>query len=129
MKNIKLIKIDKLVCHEKINKKRLDKLLVRIQKDQKLRKPIVVDEKTLMILDGHHRYSVFKELGYKKIPCLLVNYLDSGVKLSFRRKYIKDKILKEAVLNMVKNKKLFPYKTTKHILSKRPVINIPLNSL
>ena len=32
-----------------------------------------------MIIDGHHRYTALKELGYKKAPVTLVNYFSDKI--------------------------------------------------
>jgi hypothetical protein len=39
--------------------------------------PIIADDKTLVILDGMHRWLAIQSLGYEKIPVLLVNALEN----------------------------------------------------
>lgn len=129
MKNIILVDVDKLICHEKINPKRLKKLLRQIKQDKILKKPLVVDEKTMIILDGHHRHLVFQQLGIKKIPCFLVDYLDKNIRVAFRRPEVRERLIKEIVMQKAKSGKLFPFKTTKHFLPLRPTINIRISSL
>lgn len=117
------IYIDKLICHERINRKRLEKIMTDIQKNKVLRKPVVVDRETMVILDGHHRYHALKQLGAKKIYCQIVNYFDTRIRVNFRRPDIRNRLIKEIILENVLSGNIFPYKTTRHILPERPVIN------
>ena len=93
-----------------------------------LKEPIIVDRKTNIILDGHHRYNCAKILGLKKIPAYLVNYLNKDIKVEKRREDIE--INKEIVINKAMHNELFPPKTTKHILKKKPnPVNMMLSDL
>lgn len=127
MNKIKLIDTSKLVCHEKIDKARLDQLIGRLKKDGMLKKPVVVDRESLVILDGHHRYQAFCKLGIKKIPCFVVDYFDPKIKVNFRRKDVGNKLIKEIILLYIRLGKIFPYKTTRHIVNNRPIINSKLD--
>lgn len=126
MNNIVFIRLEKLVCHEKVNNKRFKELMKQIKKDKKLKKPIVVDKDTMIILDGHHRHQVFLRLGIKKIPCFLVDYFDKNIKVGFRRPEIKNRLIKEIIIQKTKEGKILPYKTTRHILPFRPTVNYQL---
>jgi hypothetical protein len=125
-KKVKLIQVDKLVCHERINKKRLHVVMEDLQRTKVLHTPVVVDRKTLLILDGHHRCQAFVQLGIKEIPCLMVNYFDTDIEVTFRRIDMKQVLFKEIVLRKATEGKLFPFKTTKHRLPDRPIINVPI---
>ena len=117
MKNIKLISIKELKPHEKINKKNLEKIKNIIKSTANLKNPIIVDKHNLVILDGHHRTRALLDLGYKKIAVQLVDYYDSKIKVLGRRKNIKvtkGKIIDRALLG-----KLFPEKTSKHLVPQR----------
>ena len=76
-----------------------------------------------MVLDGHHRCHVFLRLGIPTIPCYLVDYFDDKITVTFRRADIKNKLLKEIILQKVAMGEVFPNKTTKHRLLNRPVVN------
>lgn len=125
--NIRQLNIRTLRFHERIDDVRLRKLTVEIMRDKMLRKPVVVDRATRMVIDGHHRCHVFLRLGIPTIPCYLVDYFDEKITVTFRRTDIKNKLLKEIVLQKVASGALFPYKTTRHRLVKRPIVNQPLS--
>lgn len=131
MKNgVVLIDIGKLKLHEAIDKRRLLELMAAIKNDGYLRNPIVVDQDSLVILDGHHRLEVLKALGYQKIPVFLVDYQSDQVKVFLRRKEMIMRLIKEAVIDRGENSQKFPHKTTRHLLPFRPRnINVRLRRL
>jgi len=118
MKNIKIIKIKELKAHEKTDRANLLKVEQKIKQANCFTCPIIVDNKNHIILDGHHRVKILKSLGYQKIPAFLVNYQDKQIKVLSRRKDIK--INKEIIVKNTLAKKLFPYKTSKHLIPNRP---------
>lgn len=126
---LKLVNIDNLKFHEDINPSRLSKLQAQISTDGHIKTPIIVDKKNMVILDGHHRFNCCKNLGLKKIPCVLVDYLeDSEIKVSSRKKNFK--ITKKIVIAAGINGFLFPHKTTRHSLPyKFKNLFIPLTNL
>lgn len=124
--DIRLVNINKLHYHEKVNRRRLKELEAKILKDGKLKKPVVVDKNTMLVLDGHHRCRIFVNLGIGKIPCQLVDYFDRNIKVNFRRQDIKNQLIKEIIITKAKKGYIFPYKTTKHLLIYRPIINFKL---
>lgn len=123
---IQQLAICSLHFHEKVDEARVRTLMCRIVRDKMLKKPVVVDRATRMVIDGHHRCHVFLRLGIPTIPCYLVDYFDEKITVTFRRPDIKNKLLKEIVLQKVANGVVFPYKTTRHRLLNRPSINQPL---
>lgn len=128
--NISLINPLSLRPHEEISHFKVLLLLFEIIFQGKFTKPILIDEQTFTILDGHHRYTVARILKFRFIPALSINYLnDSRVVVYSRRKNIPvDKCL---VLNKATSKSLFPIKTTKHIIKgiEIPRLSIPLIDL
>ncbi|AWR94652.2 ParB N-terminal domain-containing protein [Acidianus brierleyi] len=69
-----------LIPHEDVSKYRLFEIISRI-KDTSFMYPIIVDKSTYLILDGHHRYYASLFLKIRKIPVLLVDYMDSRIKI------------------------------------------------
>ncbi len=67
------MRIDKLKPHEAVIDSLVEQLLQDI-KQRGLIYPIIVDKNTFTILDGHHRTEVFRRLGLKKIPAILIDY-------------------------------------------------------
>jgi uncharacterized protein (DUF1015 family) len=131
MKNkIRLLAIDRLRDHEAVNKKRLKELVAQLEKVGYIKNPVVVDEKTLVVLDGHHRLAALKKLGINRIPCYLVDYASDEVKVYLRRKELMSTVIKKAVINMGISNRVFPQKTTRHLLKSRPrKVNIRLEAL
>lgn len=65
--------------HEETVRSSLDALVVLLRRDPVLRHPIVVDEKTGLVLDGTHRLAALVELNCHLAPCALVDYQDSRI--------------------------------------------------
>lgn len=111
----KILSINVLREHERVDFNRLEELREEIASDGVLKKPILVDKNTLTILDGHHRLNALRRLGLSKIPVVLVDYNDSHIVV---RKWGTDEILnKEEILRVARCGKLFPSKTTQHFFN------------
>ena len=114
---VEYIDIEKLKEHEEVIHNHLHCLCDEI-KESKWVYPILVDEKSLVILDGHHRFNALKKLGISKIPCILIDYQnDDIIHLDSWRDgevYTKKGVIEHALAGMK-----FPPKTTKHILLKK----------
>jgi ParB-like chromosome segregation protein Spo0J len=119
-----------LKCHEQVVEGRVEELRERIKDDGKLKRPIVVEKSSLVILDGHHRYHALKRMGLIKIPVQLVDYNNGEVRVYLRRKELLVELIKEAVLQRAREGRLFPNKTTRHLIKKRAgIINFPIGQL
>jgi L-serine kinase (ADP) len=122
------LSLKKLKPHEKVSPKRLAKLIRQISEQGYIANPIIVEKEHFIILDGHHRVKALLEMGYKKIPTVLVDYNDDDIVVISRRKKIK--VSKKIIVEMALKQKMFPYKTSKHAIPLRPKnINIPLKKL
>jgi hypothetical protein len=71
---IKLEEVEKLHIHEEVIPDILHKLTEEIRADGYFKHPLIVDSKTLVILDGMHRFAAAKKLGCRFIPVCLVDY-------------------------------------------------------
>lgn len=131
MKNqIVFVDINKLRCHEMVCAERLGQVKNDLLKRNYIKKPIVVDRKNNIILDGHHRVDALRQLGAKKVPAHLVDYLSNDVRVTLRRRNIFFQDTKQAVINCCAQGKLFPPKTTKHVINNIPKnINVPISHL
>ncbi|MCY0867993.1 MAG: DUF5603 domain-containing protein [Desulfurococcus sp.] len=80
-----LIDIDNLVIHEEIVEARLKELTEKIRRENAVDMPIVVapipGTSKYLIVDGHHRWAAVKALGYRRIPCIVIDYYSPDVKL------------------------------------------------
>lgn len=129
--------IEQLKPHEEGSPLYLELLKHEIIRDGVLKYPIVADEKTLVILDGMHRWLALQSLGYKRIPVLLVNALENPkIRIGTRRvhRYISDPnthITAKEVIEAGVSGKLMPPRTTRHFFPflKPPKIDCPLESL
>ena len=63
-----VINKDRLRPHERIVKKHVKRLGRLIERDGFIAEPIVVDKRTMIILDGHHRYRILQLLGVSFVP-------------------------------------------------------------
>ncbi len=129
MNKISLLKINTLKPHEATIPEKVMTLLWVVLKSGKWPHPIVVDEETSTIMDGHHRHKVALLLGLKVIPCYLVNYQKDVVVSSRRNNY---SITAETIIHYSSNQRVYPYKTTRHTLSdghKLPKINFLIKEL
>ena len=45
--------------------------------------PIVIDSKTMIIADGHHRYRVYKDMGLENIPVIKKDFKDDSERVLF----------------------------------------------
>ena len=134
---IVLMPIEQLKPHEKGSPLYLELLRHEIIKDGVLKYPIVADEKTLVILDGMHRWLALQSLGYKRIPVLLIDALENPkIRIGTRRvhRYISDPnmhITPKEVIEAGVSGKLMPPRTTRHFFPflKPPKIDYPLESL
>ena len=134
---IAIMPIDKLKPHEKGSPVYLKLLKQELLKDGVLKYPIIVDEKTGVILDGMHRWLALKGLGYTLIPVMLVNALrNPEIRIGKRRihRYIDDsppKITMEKVVSAALSGRLMKPRSTRHFFpfSKFQRINCPLQSL
>ena len=81
-------------------------------------KPIIVDRESMVILDGHHKWTAAKSLGLARVPVIMVDYLiDESVLVDVWPDCGKESITKTEVLEMGFSGDVFPPKTSSHTLS------------
>ena len=76
----KTAKISDLLPHEKINPIHVEKLKELIQHHEFFTKPIIIDQKTKLIVDGHHRFNAAMALGLSLVPVFEINYHQNRIK-------------------------------------------------
>jgi hypothetical protein len=90
--------------------------------------PITVERTTGIIMDGNHRWHAAVMLGLTHLPCILLDYADARVKVYEWEADIPFVI--DDIFRHVMSRKVFPYKTTRHIFSPAlPRTDIALSEL
>jgi hypothetical protein len=122
--------IDTLVGHEETIDERL---ATRVDKMERrgFYKPIIVDDASGTILDGHHKTAAARRLGLRRVPVLAVDYLaDERIAVDVWPGCGRDRVAKVDVLDMAAAGGLFPPKTSRHVFTfDLPVIAVELEAL
>ncbi len=125
---IDVVPINSLKSHEQIIEDHVRELMDDIKKRGILIKPILVDAKTMIILDGHHRVEALRRLGRQFIPAVLVDYDDECVTVSSWRPYWK--VSKDLVRRAGLSGCLLPPKTSRHkVCFEIPEVIYPIERL
>jgi septum formation topological specificity factor MinE len=137
LEDICLIDLEDLKEHEEIRPDYLEELKNEILGDGLLKMPIAVDQKTYIILDGHHRLHALKRIGCKRIPVILFDYQSPEIEVIPHREG--EIVTKEMVIQTALEGRRMPPKTSKHMILiegeqkhisiLETVINIPLDEL
>ena len=71
---IALEELCRLHIHEEIIPEKMRELVDKMPRDGVFIHPIIVDSKSLVVLDGMHRVAAAKEIGFRYIPVCFVDY-------------------------------------------------------
>jgi hypothetical protein len=77
--SLQLVDIDRFHLHEAFEPLRLNKTTESIKKDGFIRHPVIatrITQDRYLILDGVHRITALRQLGYNKVPAQIVNRED-----------------------------------------------------
>ncbi len=74
MVSITLLPLRELLPHEAVSAARVEAVARSILEAGRVFRPLIVDESTGLIVDGHHRYHALSALGARLAPALLVDY-------------------------------------------------------
>ena len=114
--------------HEDVVEGRFRGLADQILLDGFIRYPILVDSRTLVVLDGHHRLAAAKLLGLRFIPAILVDYDGDRVSVSSWRDGVT--VTKDMVREHGLKGNLMPPKTSRHrVCFEVPEVGVPLEVL
>ncbi len=115
-RRIQIISVDRCLPHEGIKQELVGQIASHIQNDGILKNPIVVTpyQGCFVILDGMHRFAAIRQLNIPAILIFEVDYFSEGVVLE--PPFAKKEILERAV-----SRNIFPPKSTRHLVSGRPL--------
>ena len=104
--------------------------MTEIRADGFLRKPILVEARHFVILDGHHRVEALRVLGCTRIPVYLVDYENAGITLTTWPGATVASVTKTEVVDHGVRGDPFPPKTTRHLVAiELEDVNVPLDDL
>lgn len=116
-----LVPIERLLPHEQIVQEVLEEVLSDVKREGGLREPILVAEGTYVVLNGHHRLAALTQMGARRIPAWVIDYLGEDVELErWPESTYLGAVTKQEVLAHARSSQLFPPKTTRHRL-RRPL--------
>ncbi|MCC9621397.1 hypothetical protein LPB41_06785 [Thalassospira sp. MA62] len=110
-----LVEVNELRPSEKCNEGRSRSLHRKIQAEGIWNYPILIEDGTGIIMDGHHRFAVAKSMALSYVPCVKLSYESPALKVyswSNNKPFDIAKI-REAALQG----ELLEFKTTRHLLS------------
>lgn len=128
MSEIVLIDPDELHPHEEVDPEAVDRVAAHMRESGRFETPLLVDRRTLVVLDGHHRLWACRKLGCRRVPCFCVDYLEDD---SIRLESWRDDVVltKPGVIGMGLGDDLYPKKTTRHLYTLPPFDPVPLDEL
>lgn len=115
---VDFIDLSKLREHEEVDPKHLEALRAEIRDDGMLKRPIVVDRRTNVILDGEHRFNALKQLGCTRIPLVFVDYDSPSIQVKAWRG--EEQVTKQDVMEAGVTGKKLPFKTSRHMIQVGP---------
>lgn len=122
---ITLVPVNALKQHEHIVDENLLRIQHELKRDGMIKDPIIADKRTMVILDGHHRYNALRRMGYKYIPVYLVDYNSDHITVEAWRSG--EHVTKAEVVRAGLTANLLPAKTSRHIVPGTPHgVNVPL---
>jgi hypothetical protein len=89
---IAIIDITCIHMHEETIPEAVQKLAAELLRDKVLKDPVMVDKKTLVVLDGMHRAAALRMVGCVRIPVCLVDYDNPSIRVeTWYRTFTKQK--------------------------------------
>ena len=113
VKELDLVDPKLIFPHEKVIDKKISLLIDYLKSfnDSIVVSSILCCSKTMVIIDGHHRFFALKNLGFKKIPVTKIDYFSKDIKTGFQEKHSKQEIVDCGL----KNEYMEP-KSTNHVV-------------
>ena len=92
-----LVEVDKLILHERIIEHLLNRIVESIARDGYVINPIVVDERSMVVIDGMHRVEALRRLHTTLAPVYVVDYMSDEVTLHVWYRLLEKKVDRERV--------------------------------
>ena len=112
-----LVPIRDLKTHETAEDDRVRRVLRQMQSTGVVKMAIIVDSRSLVVLDGVHRLTALRMLGATRAPAWLVDYADDDIVVLSKDR--KSRVPKEAVVWAATHGPKFPPKSTRHMVKGR----------
>jgi L-serine kinase (ADP) len=109
-----LVPIRDLKTHEAADTDRVRRVMRQMQFTGVVKKAIVVDSKSMVVLDGVHRLTALQMLGCARVPAWLIDYSDADIVVLSKDR--NSPIQKDAVVRAATDGPKFPPKTTRHMV-------------
>jgi L-serine kinase (ADP) len=109
-----LVPIRDLKTHEAAEPDRVRRVMRQMRSAGVVKKAIIIDSKSMVVLDGVHRLSALQMLGAVRVPAWLIDYSDEGVVVLSKDR--KSQIPKEEVVRAATLGPKLPPKTTRHMV-------------
>ncbi|AMA59985.1 hypothetical protein BCCGELA001_29555 [Bradyrhizobium sp. CCGE-LA001] len=90
------------------------KLTNIIAKEKRWKRPILVEHRHSVIMDGHHRYFCANALGLSFVPCVLLSYDDPNLQVTYWSN--STPVAVDRIIQAGLSGDLMDYKTTRHQL-------------
>jgi cytidyltransferase-like protein len=124
--DFKILPVALLKPLEKILPSHYQNIEKMIFQDGAMKKPLIIDNKYNIVLDGSHRYAFLVKNGFQYAPVITVNYSDDAIFVGnhLKHRYLKDEnfiISKAEVIARALNENLFDARTTRHFFPFRKI--------
>ncbi|MFH0973699.1 MAG: ParB N-terminal domain-containing protein [Candidatus Micrarchaeota archaeon] len=106
------VRVEALRSHEKTSAARLRAVKRSVKRFGVVSRPIIVDARFFVVLDGHHRLAALRELGCRFAPVQFVDYASAAVRVRSRRRGVR--VSKRVVMRRALAGREFACKTTRH---------------
>ena len=111
---LELVKIEDLIEHEQVDEYHLEEISRLIAIDGVLKRPLAVDCRSRMVLDGVHRLNALKRCGRENVPVYFMDFLsDEIVVFSADQRTL---MRKTDVIEAAVSGKKFPPRSTWHMV-------------
>lgn len=104
MLKISICPLDVLKPHELIVENLLNSLIKKIIESKVIYDPLIVDENSLVVLDGMHRLEALKRMRIKFVPVCLVDYKNENIFLKRWFRIVKNPPRKDTIAKELRSK-------------------------